>query len=170
MKVGSLYRGRQFLTPESILHLYKSVIRPGMENCCHLWAGASANVLSLLDRIQKRVANIIGPELACKLQPLSIRRDVASLSLLYRYFHGHCSSELSSLVPPVRTFNRRTRLSTNSHPLTLSVPTSEKSFYARSFFPRTSTLWNSLSPSCFPSEYNLHSFKSRVNQFLSSRN
>ena len=108
MKVGSLYRGRKFLTPESILHLYKSIIRPGMENCCHLWAGASVSVLSLLDRIQKRVANIIRPELACKLQPLSIRRDVASLSLLYRYFHGHCSSELSSLVPPVKTFNRRT--------------------------------------------------------------
>ena len=167
MKVGSMYRGRKFLTPESILHLYKSTIRPKMENCCHLWAGASASVLSLLDRIQKRVANIIGPELACKLQPLSLRRDVASLSLLYRYFHGRCSSELSSLVPPLKTFNRRTRLSTNSHPLTLSVPVSEKSFYSRSFFPRTATLWNSLSPSCFPSEYNLHSFKSRVNRFLS---
>ena len=35
-KVASLYRARHFLTPDSILYLYKSLIRPCMEYCCHI--------------------------------------------------------------------------------------------------------------------------------------
>ena len=37
-KVGSLYRAQYFLTPESILYLYKSTIQPCMEYCPHIWA------------------------------------------------------------------------------------------------------------------------------------
>ena len=36
MKVGSLYRARHYLSPEFVIHLYKSLIRPYMEYCCHL--------------------------------------------------------------------------------------------------------------------------------------
>ena len=169
MKVGSLYRARRYLPTECILHLYKSLIRPCIEYCCHIWAGSSADVLSLLDRIQKRVVNIVGPQLAAKLQSLSHRRDVASLSLFYKYYHGLCSDELSSLVPPTKVFNRRTRLSTNSHTFTVEVPSCKKKFYSSSFFPRTSVLWNSLPSACFPEGCNLGSFKSRVNKHLSSR-
>ena len=166
-KVGSLFRARSYLSRETILYLYKSLIRPCMEYCCHVWAGASSDALSLLDRIQKRICNIVGPDLASCLQPLSIRRDVASLSLLYKYFHGRCSSELSSLVPPLKVFNRRTRLSSSSHPFTLATPSCKKQFYSSSFFPRTTSLWNSLPSSCFPDDSNLPVFKSRVNRFLS---
>ena len=73
-------------------------------------------VLSLLDKVQRRIVNIIGPTIAAKLQPLSHRRNVASPSLFYKYFHGRCSSKPSSLVPPVKTPVRMTRLSKNSHP------------------------------------------------------
>ena len=110
MKVGSLYRARRCLSPEVILHLYKSLIRPCMEYCCHIWAGASVSVLNMLDRIQRRVINMVGPKLSSNLQSLSHRRDVASLSLFYRYYNGMCSSELSSLVPPKKVFSRPTRL------------------------------------------------------------
>ena len=50
MKVGFLYRARNFLSPESILYLYKATIRPCIEYCCHIWSGASADCLRLLDR------------------------------------------------------------------------------------------------------------------------
>jgi len=53
MTVGSLFRSRNFLSPDSILYLYKASIRPCMEYCCHIWAGASTNYLGLLDRIQR---------------------------------------------------------------------------------------------------------------------
>ena len=71
-----------------------------MEYCCHIWAGAPVSVLNMLDRIQRRVINMVGPKLSSNLQSLSHRRDVASLSLFYRYYNGLCSSEISALVPP----------------------------------------------------------------------
>ena len=168
MKVGSLYTARRYLSPEIILYLYKSLIRPCMEYCCHIWAGAPASCLRLLDRIQRRIANIVGPDLASGLPPLSHRRDVASLSLFYKCYNGACSLELASLVPPPKFFSRATRLSVTSHPYTVEVPKCKKSFYANSFFPRTSILWNSLPIECFPDSYNIQIFKSRVNQHLAA--
>ena len=83
------------------------------------------------------------------LQSLSHRRNVASLSLFYKYFHGSCSDELKSLTPPIKSFLCKT------HPFTVQTPFCQKDFYSTSFFPRTSELWNSLPLSCFPPSYNL---------------
>ena len=167
MKVGSFFRVRHFLSPESIIYIYKATIRPCLEYCCHLWAGASAHCLHLLDRIQKRLVNLVGPDLCTNLHPLSHRRNVASLSLFYKYFYGQCSSDLHQLTPSLKSFSRNTRLSTNSHHLTVQLPTCHKNFYSSSFFPRTSRLWNSLPRSCFPCEYDLQAFKCNVNRHLS---
>ena len=52
MKAGSLYRARHYLSPECVLHLYKSLIHSCMEYCYHHWAGASSDAFGLLDRIQ----------------------------------------------------------------------------------------------------------------------
>ena len=42
----------------SSLYMY---LRPLMEYCCHIWAGASASHLSLLDRVQKCIAEEVEP-------------------------------------------------------------------------------------------------------------
>ena len=39
-KIGALIRSMKFLSPEVALFLYKSNIRPCMEYCCHVLAGA----------------------------------------------------------------------------------------------------------------------------------
>ena len=39
-KIGALIRSMKFLSLEVALYLYKSPIRPCMEYCCHVWAGA----------------------------------------------------------------------------------------------------------------------------------
>ena len=39
-KIGALIRSMKFLSLEVALYLYKSTIRPCMEYCCHVWAGA----------------------------------------------------------------------------------------------------------------------------------
>ena len=166
MKVGSLFRYRNFLSPDSIMYLYKATIRPCMEYCCHIWAGASNSCLSLLDRIQRRITNLIGPNLSLRLHSLSHRRNVASLSLFYKYLHGHCSDDLKLLTPDIKTFNRVTRYSTKAHSMTVQVPSCNKHFYTTSFFPRTSGLWNSLPSSCFPTGYDLQRFKSNINRHL----
>ena len=98
-KIGALICSMKFLSPEVALYLYKSTIHPCMEYCCHVWAGAPSCYLELLDKLQKRICRIVGPSLAASLEPLVHRRNVASLSLFYRYYLGRCSSELAKLVP-----------------------------------------------------------------------
>ena len=98
-KVGALIRSMKFLSPEVALYLYKSTIQPCMKYCCHVWAGTPSCYLELLDKLQKQICRTVGPSLAASLEPLAHRRNVASLSLFYRYYFGKCSSELAQLVP-----------------------------------------------------------------------
>ena len=81
---GALIRSMKFLLPEVALYLHKSTIRPRME---------------LLDKLQKHICRTAGPSLTASLEPLAHCRDVASLSLFFRYYFGRYSSELAQLVP-----------------------------------------------------------------------
>ena len=94
-KIGALICSMKFLSPEVALYLYKSTIWPCMEYCCHVWAGSPSCYLELLDKLQKRICRTVGPSLAACLEPLGHCRNVASLSLFYRYYFGTCSSELA---------------------------------------------------------------------------
>ena len=114
-KIGALIRSMKFLSPEVALYLYKSTIRPCMEYCCHVWAGAPSCYLELLDKLQKQICRTVGPSLAASLEPLTHRRNVASLSLFYRYYFGRCSSELDQLVPLPYSRGRSTRYSDRLH-------------------------------------------------------
>ena len=105
-RIGSLYRASRYLPPESILYSYKATIRPLMEYCCYLWGGAPKSHLQLLDRVEKRAKNLMGQQLANELLTLSVRRDVASLSLFYRYYFGKCSSALSESVPKTKALSK----------------------------------------------------------------
>ena len=72
-KIGALIRSMKFVSPEVALYLYKSTIRPRMEYCCHVWAGATICYLELLDKLQKRICRTVGPSLAVLLEPLAHR-------------------------------------------------------------------------------------------------
>ena len=165
-KIGALIRSMKFLSPEVVLYLYKSTIRPCMEYCCHVWAGAPSCYLDLLDKLQKRICRIVGPSLAASLEPLAHRRNVASLSLFYRYYFSRCSSELAQLVPLPFSRGRSTRYSDRLHDFSVTIPRCYKDVYVNSFFPRTAKLWNSLPIECFPLTYDLSGFKFRINRHL----
>ena len=72
-KIEALIHSMKFLSPGVALYLYKSTIRPCMEYCCHVWAGAPSCYLNLLDKLQKRICRIVGPSLAASLEPLAHR-------------------------------------------------------------------------------------------------
>ena len=84
-KIGALIRSMKFLSPEVALYLYKSTIRPCMEYCCHVWAGALSCYFELLDKLQKGICRTVGLSVAASLEPLAHRPNVATLSLFYRY-------------------------------------------------------------------------------------
>ena len=84
-----------------------------MEYFCHVWAGAPSYHLALLDKLQKRMT--VGPSFAASLEALTHRRNMASLSLFYRYYFVRCSSEVAQLVPLPFFRGRPTRYSNRLH-------------------------------------------------------
>ena len=98
-KIGALIFSMTFLSSEVALYLYKSTICPCMECCCHVWAGAPSCYLELLDKQLKRICRTVSPSLATSLEPLAHCRNVASLSLFYRYYFGKCFYEMTQLLP-----------------------------------------------------------------------
>ena len=167
-KIGALIRSRKFLSPEVALYLCKSTIRPCMEYCCHVWAGAPSCYLELLDKLEKWICRTVGPSLAASLEPLAHRRNVATLSLFYRYYFGRCSSELAELVPLPYSRGRSTCYSDRLHDFSLffTIPRCYKDVYLNSFFPCTARLWNSLPIECFPLTFDFSSFKCRIIRYL----
>ena len=167
-KIGALIRSMKFLSPEVALYLYKSTIEPCMEYCCHIWTGAPSCYLELLDKLQKRICRTVGASLAAPLELLAHCRNVASLSLFYRYYFGRCSSELAQLVPLPYSQGRSTRYSDRLHDFSVIIPRCYKDVYVNSFFRHTARLWNSLPIECFPLTYDLSAFKCRINRYLLS--
>ena len=137
-----------------------------MEYCCHVWASAPSCYLELLDKLKKRICRIVGPSLPGSLESLAHRRNVARLSLFYRYYFGRCSSELGQLVPLPFSRGRSTRYSDRLHDFFVTIPRCYKDVYINSFFPGTAKLWNSLPIECFTLTNNLSGFKSRINRHL----
>ena len=137
-----------------------------MEYCCHVWAGAPSCYLELLDKLQKRICKIVGPSLAASLEPLAHHRNVASLSLFYRYYFGRYSSELAQLVPFPFSQERSTHYSDRLHDFSVTIPRCHKDVYVNSFFPHTAKLWNFVPIESFPLTYNLSGCKFRINRHL----
>ena len=57
--------------------------------------------LILLERVESKVICLTGhPSLTSNFDPLSLRCKMASLSLFYRCYFGHCPDELAACIPP----------------------------------------------------------------------
>ena len=78
-KLGVLFRCKQYFNSAQLFKLYTGFIRPCLEYCSHIWG--SSPYTSLLDRVESKAIRLIrDPSLTSTLDPLSLRRKVASLS------------------------------------------------------------------------------------------
>nr|CAH7737102.1 unnamed protein product [Callosobruchus chinensis] len=169
-------------------------MRPSLEYCSHIWGAAAPTTLSILDAVQRRAVRLICDRaLTRHLQPIPHRRAVGDLSLFYRYSNGFCSSELTSIIPPLSkpvrctrgtssshpkavvlhtsrterydcTFIPRTRGTSSSHPKVAVLHTSRTERYDRTFIPRVSRAWNGLPGDVLDEPARVGLFKSRVNK------
>ena len=98
-KIEVLIHSIKFLSPEVTLYLYKSTISSCMIYCCHAWDDTPSCYLKLLHKLKKWICRTVVPSLAASIEPLVHCRNVASLSLFYRYYFHRRSSELAELVP-----------------------------------------------------------------------
>ena len=99
--------------------------------------------------------------LTSTLDPLSLRHKVASLSLFYRYYFGHCSDELATCIPLPMAQPRSTRQASLANNC-VELSNARINRFSDGFFPSTSRLWNSLPSSVFPASFNFPSFKRQV--------
>ena len=130
-KIGASIHSMKFLSPGVALYLYKSTICSCMEYCCHIWAGACSCYLELLGKLQKQICRTVGPSHAASLELLAHRRNVASLSLFYRYYFGRCSSELTQLVPLPFSRGRSTCYFDRLNDFYVTIPRCYKDVYVK---------------------------------------
>ena len=153
---------RSFILPNLLWYS----IRPCMEYCCHVWAGAPSCYLELLDKLQKWICRTASLLLAASLEPQAYHWNVGSVIPLYRYYFGTCSSELTKLVPLPYSWGRSTHYSDRLHDFSVAIPRCYKYVYFNGFFSCTARLWNSLPMKFFPLTYDLSGFKSRIKRHL----
>ena len=115
-------------------------MQPCFEYCCHVWTGAPNCYLEMLDKVLKRICRTVGPSLATSLEPLPHRRNVASLSLFFRYYFGRCSSELAGLVTLSHSRGRFTRYSNRLHDFPVTIPRCYKNVYTKFLSSQSYTL------------------------------
>ena len=107
----------------------------------------------MLNELQKRVCQTVGPSHAAFLEPLAYRRIVARC-LFCRYYFGRRSSEVMDLVPRPHSLCRSTRYSNRLHDFLSPF------LDVNSFFPRTAGLWNSLPTESLRLTHDPNDFKS----------
>ena len=61
-----------------LLYIYKSIIQPCMEYCCHVRVGAPSKLLEVLDKLQKRLCGTVGPSFAASLEHLAHCQSLAT--------------------------------------------------------------------------------------------
>ena len=143
-KIEVLIHSIKFLSPEVTLYLYKSTISSCMIYCCHAWDDTPSCYLKLLHKLKKWICRTVVPSLAASIEPLVHCRNVASLSLFYRYYFGRYSSELGELVPLHYFRGSFTCYSERLHDFSVTISRCYEDVYVHSFFPRSARLWNSL--------------------------
>ena len=163
-KLGVLFLCKQYFNSAQLVKLYNGFIHPCLEYCCHIWG--SSPYTSLLDRVEsKAICLIDDPSLTSFLDHLSLRRKVASLSLFYCYYFGHCFDELGACIPPPVARPRSTRQASFAHNFFVELSNGRIKRSSDGFFPSTSHLCNSL-PSVFPASFILPSFRRQVYHHL----
>ena len=164
-KLGVLFRCKQYFNSAQLFKLHTGYICACLEYCSYIWG--SSPYTSLLYRVESKAIHLIGdPSLTLTLDPLSLRHKVASLSLFYCYYFGHCSDELAACIPPPITRPRSTRQATFAHNYCVELSNVRINRFSDGFFPSTSRLWTSLPSSVFLASFNLPSFKRQVYHHL----
>ena len=99
-RIGFLRKSFKVLDTPGRFAAYKGFVRPMLEYCPLVWAGAAPYHLSHLDKIQKRALSLIGPGVS--VDSLALRRSVSSLCLLHKLMSGPRLPTLANLLPPQR--------------------------------------------------------------------
>lgn len=171
-RLGALLRCSKILPPSALLMTYKNFVRSTMEYCSPVWSGGPKTDLSVLDKIQRRAmwACCVDPDnhklcLQLGVRPLSHRRTIASLCLLYRIITGKAPPSMNNMCPQNLITTRQTRSVTHGHSYRFQIPRNRTNRQARSFLSSTIQKWNDLPPTLLMDHpLLLSNFKAKVSE------
>jgi hypothetical protein len=161
---GALRRCQQFLSEDARSKVFKSVIRPLLEYCSPAWSGAPAYALSALDKVQRNCHNMFP---RYWIDPLQHRRDVADLSVFYKY-HSMDPSCRPFLLPPPLLRARATRQAESMHSKAVTIPRPGSRGRDSCFVPRVSRAWNALPETVFSDVRINEQFRRQVHRHLNT--
>ena len=162
-RLGFLRRCKKFFSPEELATIYKAYIRPLLEFDSHLWIGAPPSTLNFVERLQNKAFRLIGDiNITNRIDSLGHRRKVGAVTLFYRYFYGHCSSELLGIIPPLHNSVIVTRKAAQAHPYVVTARFCRTVKYRGTFFSTAIRLWNNLPAHVFPPCYDPETFKKNI--------
>ena len=102
----SLHQEKEKTNTKSIGYMGKLYNRSVQARSVHIWSTSNSHVwegsthVALFERVESKAFCLINsfPLINC-LQPLSLRRNVASIAIFYRYSHANCSNDLANCMP-----------------------------------------------------------------------
>ena len=153
--LGLLYRRFYGSTSqESLKQLYLSLVRPHMEYACQVWDPHLAGDKKAIECVQKFALKLATAKWdksydelldLADLKPLEDRRVELKLGLLYKILNDLC------FFPDGPLKFRNHWSSRTAHHKQLSIPFAHSNSYFYSFFPHTSSIWNTLDSKCVSS-------------------
>lgn len=167
---GMIKRSIGYSAPVSVsAQLYKSLARCHLEYCSPVWSPHYTRDVKAIESIQRgmtryilgyppRSTTYVDRCLQLDVLPLSLRREVADLTLFHRCLHGTYDLELSKFVSFVPN---NTNLRSASRGRLLRVNRVNSESFKADYFNRISSIWNSL-PQDLRECVNFKSFKKGV--------
>lgn len=102
-------------------------------------------ILIFFRKIFRRICNLLSPDQSSRLQSLYHHRNVVSLSLIYKYFHGkYIHVLMKHFVPRLYESKRTTRLANRSPCFTAEISRYNHHLYFNIFSCHHPRLWNYL--------------------------
>ena len=175
-RLGFMRKALPILDSKAKYAVYRGFVRPVLEYCPLSWLGASQSTLNQLDRVQHRALKLIGP--GSYLPSLTVRRQVAALTFLYKLHWIDGPPILTTMTPPRAVANQHRRSTRHQqknqhqHQLAPTLPAGARNSALRSFPHATIQDWNRL-PSALlrnlPTQKGMQAFKEGAYKSLRSR-
>jgi hypothetical protein len=144
--LGMIRRSYKFLDKDSLLMLFKSLVRPHLEYAHSVWTVTYKKDMTLLENVQRRATKMV-PDLKCleyedrlrslKLPSIAYRRIRGDAIEIFKYTHNMYWVPNTPLKQALTT-------TTRGHDLKLHLQRSNTRARQNFFSLRTVQMWNSL--------------------------
>ena len=156
--------------------LFLTVVRPVLGYATQIWCPQSIDLIKRAERVQRRATKFIlklpfictetykDRLITTNLIPISYWHELLDLTLFFKATNGLIT--LHNDVLPLEVASKRlTRASSNTNIITYRPPKCRTLTFQRSFFIRTTRIWNSLPDKLRHRELTLNQFKNRLHEY-----